>query len=141
MHDAGPQSAAQLEDRRTLLPVPSTGDDNRVRDNSCGGQAPEQRVILLTAVKHRSNVHVVPGVRLSLRKRLHDALQASDFPGSHDMENQHDKALQQVRRRKAHFQLPAGALRKSLASNGYNSTPARSVESAPMGRCVSATLR
>jgi len=93
MHDAGPQSAAQLEDRRTLLPVRSTGEDYRVRDNSCGGQAPEQRVILLTAVKHRSNVHVVPGVRLSLRKRLHDALQASDFPGSHDMENQHDKAL------------------------------------------------
>jgi hypothetical protein len=68
MHDAGPQSAAQLDDRLTLPPVPSTGDDNRVRVNSSGGQAPEQPVILVATVKHRGNVHVVPGVHLSLRK-------------------------------------------------------------------------
>ena len=68
MHDAGPQSAAQLDDRRTLPPVRSTGDDNRVRANCRGGQAPEQPVILMAAVKHGGNVHVVPGVRLSLRK-------------------------------------------------------------------------
>jgi len=35
---------------------------------------------------------------------------------------------------------PAGGVSPWLA-NGYNPTPARSVESAPMGRCVSATLR
>jgi hypothetical protein len=87
-HD-GPHSAAQLEQGRTLAPVPSTGDDNRVRDDPARRQRIEERMIGMCRVEHGGDVDVLPGARLSHRKQLHDALEPTNVARRYDMEDAH----------------------------------------------------
>jgi hypothetical protein len=60
-----------------------------MRCDPARGQRIEERVLRVGLVKHCSDMDVVPGVGLCLRKRLHDALYAADFPGRYDVENEH----------------------------------------------------
>jgi hypothetical protein len=68
VHDAGPQTTAELEDRGPLAPVASAGENNRMRRDAAGCQRIEERMTCTGPVEHGGDVDLVSGARLSVSK-------------------------------------------------------------------------
>jgi len=96
VHDDGPQSAAELEDRGPLAPVPSAGEDDRMCSDPARCQGIEKRMTRVCLVEDDSDVDIVSGARLSVSKQLHDALKAANRAGGKDMEEAHANDFQQA---------------------------------------------